>query len=163
GLVLLIPFRETCRSSKIWPPPGRRWFAKEHPELQRRWPRTPLPARMALVSRCPPNCGLSRPGSGPVPWGQLAGAAGGATPTKGGIAMKPAPTPRRGPELLRENHPFRQWKTWTIPGTRLTVVGYSRSNDKTFFHVPELRCCIDAGLCEGRRVDTVFLTHTHHD
>jgi ribonuclease Z len=67
------------------------------------------------------------------------------------------------PELLRDGHPFRQWKTWTVPGTRVTVSGYSRANDKTFFHLPELRCGIDAGLCEGRRPDTVFLTHTHHD
>ena len=37
--------------------------------------------------------------------------------------MPPTETPRRGPEPLREGHPFRQWKTWTIPGTRLTVVG----------------------------------------
>lgn len=71
--------------------------------------------------------------------------------------------PDMTPDLLRHGHPFRQWKTWTIPGTRLTVSGYSRANDKTFFHLPELRCCIDAGLCEGRRPDTVFLTHTHHD
>src|SRR5215204_4603351 len=78
-------------------------------------------------------------------------------------AMKPHDTAGRGPDLLREGHPFRQWKTWAIPGTRLTVTGYSRSNDKTFFHLPELRCSIDAGLCEGRRPDTVFLTHTHHD
>lgn len=68
-----------------------------------------------------------------------------------------------GPEPLREGHPFRQWKTWRIPGTRLTITGYSRANDKTFFHIPELRCSLDAGLCEGRRVDTVFLTHTHQD
>jgi ribonuclease Z len=43
------------------------------------------------------------------------------------------------------------------------MTGYSRANDKTFFHIPELRCCIDAGLCEGRQPETVFLTHTHHD
>ncbi|AQZ62167.1 Metal-dependent hydrolases of the beta-lactamase superfamily III [[Actinomadura] parvosata subsp. kistnae] len=67
------------------------------------------------------------------------------------------------PELLERGHPFRQWKTWRIPGTDLTLTGYSRANDKTFFHIPELRCCLDAGLCEGRQVDTVFLTHTHHD
>ncbi|WP_131737207.1 MBL fold metallo-hydrolase [Actinomadura roseirufa] len=67
------------------------------------------------------------------------------------------------PELLERRHPFRQWKTWRIPGTELTLTGYSRANDKTFFHVPELRCSLDAGLCEGRQVDTVFLTHTHHD
>lgn len=77
--------------------------------------------------------------------------------------MKPSDVTRHAPEPLRVGHPFRQWSTWTIPGTRLTVVGYSRSNDKTFFHLPELKCCIDAGLCEGRRADTVFLTHTHHD
>ncbi|MET8876306.1 MBL fold metallo-hydrolase [Nocardia sp. NPDC004604] len=67
------------------------------------------------------------------------------------------------PERLESGHPFRQWKTWQIPGTRLTLTGYSRANDKTFFHVPGLRCSLDAGLCEGRQVDTVFLTHTHHD
>ncbi|MEU0392176.1 MBL fold metallo-hydrolase [Streptomyces sp. NPDC006208] len=67
------------------------------------------------------------------------------------------------PERLEQGHPFRQWKTWRIPGTELTLTGYSRANDKTFFHIPELRCSLDAGLCEGRQVDTVFLTHTHHD
>ncbi|RJL36183.1 MBL fold metallo-hydrolase [Bailinhaonella thermotolerans] len=70
---------------------------------------------------------------------------------------------RDRPGLLERGHPFRQWKTWRIPGTGLTLTGYSRANDKTFFHIPELRCCLDAGLCEGRRADTVFLTHTHHD
>lgn len=67
------------------------------------------------------------------------------------------------PERLEHGHPFRQWKTWTISGTELTLTGYSRANDKTFFHIPQLRCSLDAGLCEGRQVDTVFLTHTHHD
>ncbi|MEV4254531.1 MBL fold metallo-hydrolase [Spirillospora sp. NPDC049652] len=67
------------------------------------------------------------------------------------------------PARLERGHPFRQWKTWRIPGTGLTLTGYSRANDKTFFHIPELRCGLDAGLCEGRQVDTVFLTHTHHD
>ncbi|NUP48019.1 MAG: MBL fold metallo-hydrolase [Catenulispora sp.] len=67
------------------------------------------------------------------------------------------------PDRLEHGHPFRQWKVWRIPGTELTLTGYSRANDKTFFHIPELRCSLDAGLCEGRQVDTVFLTHTHHD
>jgi|GEM_PF-1406052 len=67
------------------------------------------------------------------------------------------------PELLQQGHPFRQWKTWTIPGTQLAITGYSRSNDKTFFHLPGLRSCIDAALCEGRQPDHVFLTHTHND
>ena len=66
-------------------------------------------------------------------------------------------------ELLGVGHPFRQWKTWRIAGTGLSLSGYSRANDKTFFHVPELRCALDAGLVEGRQVDTVLLTHTHHD
>ncbi len=72
-------------------------------------------------------------------------------------------TPTDHPALLERGHPFRQWKTWRIPGTELTITGYSRANDKTFFHIPELRCSLDAGLCEGRQVESVFLTHTHHD
>ncbi|MGW4474720.1 hypothetical protein ACWENQ_34060 [Nonomuraea sp. NPDC004354] len=67
------------------------------------------------------------------------------------------------PERLERGHPFRQWKTWTLPGTRLTLTGYSRANDKTFFHVPELKLALDAGLAEGRQVDTVLLMHTHLD
>lgn len=67
------------------------------------------------------------------------------------------------PRLLDRGHPFRQWKTWEIPGAGVTLTGYSRSNDKTFFDLPQLRCCIDAGLCEGRQPDTIFLTHTHND
>ncbi|MCA9661672.1 MAG: hypothetical protein KC486_25260 [Myxococcales bacterium] len=65
--------------------------------------------------------------------------------------------------LLDRRHPFRQWKTWSIPGTQYTLTGYSRANDKTFFHIPELGCCFDAGLCEGRQPPTIFLTHTHND
>ena len=75
----------------------------------------------------------------------------------------PTETRVRVPALLERNHPFRQWKTWQIPGTRLTLTGYSRANDKTFFHIPELKCSVDAGLCEGRQPDTIFLTHTHND
>ncbi|WP_214107677.1 MBL fold metallo-hydrolase [Acrocarpospora catenulata] len=71
--------------------------------------------------------------------------------------------PVRHPERLAQGHPFRQWKTWRIPGAEVTLMGYSRANDKTIFLVPELRCSLDAGICEGRLVDTVFLTHNHHD
>ncbi|MFI7438558.1 MBL fold metallo-hydrolase [Nonomuraea indica] len=67
------------------------------------------------------------------------------------------------PERLERGHPFRQWKTWELPGTRLSLTGYSRANDKTFFHIPELKLALDAGLVEGRQVDTVLLTHTHLD
>jgi ribonuclease Z len=69
----------------------------------------------------------------------------------------------RYPERLDRGHPFRQWKTWQVPGTGLTLTGYSRANDKTFFHVPELRCSLDAGLAEGRQPETVLLTHAHAD
>lgn len=34
----------------------------------------------------------------------------------------------------------RQWKTWEIPGTTLTLTGDSRANDQTFFHLPGLEC-----------------------
>jgi ribonuclease Z len=67
------------------------------------------------------------------------------------------------PDRLERGHPFRQWKTWRLPGTQLTLTGYSRANDKTFFHIPELKLALDAGLVEGRQVDTVLLTHTHLD
>ena len=67
------------------------------------------------------------------------------------------------PERLDRGHPFRQWKTWQIPGTGVTMTGYSRANDKTFFHLPELRCAIDAGLAEGRQPETVLVTHAHAD
>src|SRR3954466_4478260 len=73
------------------------------------------------------------------------------------------PSHVRHPARLADGPPFRQWKTWAIPGTKLTLTGYSRANDKTFFHIPEMRCCLDAGLCEGRQPEAVFLTHTHAD
>ncbi len=66
-------------------------------------------------------------------------------------------------DLLERGHPFRQWKSWAIPGAGVTMSGYSRSNDKTFFHLPELRAGIDCGLVEGWQPDAVFLTHTHMD
>jgi ribonuclease Z len=50
-----------------------------------------------------------------------------------------------------------------MPGGAFTLTGYSRANDKTFFHVPELKLGLDAGLVEGRRPRTVLLTHTHLD
>jgi ribonuclease Z len=50
-----------------------------------------------------------------------------------------------------------------MPGSGLTLTGYSRANDKTFFHVPQLKLALDAGLVEGRQPETVLLTHTHLD
>lgn len=67
------------------------------------------------------------------------------------------------PQRLDKGNPFRQRKTWRIPGTALTLTGYSRANDKTFFHIPELRCALDAGLAKGRQTESVLLTHTDLD
>lgn len=64
---------------------------------------------------------------------------------------------------LVQSHPFRQWRSWNLPGRDITLTGYSRANDKTFFHVPQLKLALDAGLVEGRRPPTVLLTHTHLD
>lgn len=64
---------------------------------------------------------------------------------------------------LVDGHPFRQWRKWAIPGTDFTIEGYSRSGDKTFFYIPQLKLCLDAALAEGRRGDYVLLTHTHND
>ncbi|WP_299456589.1 MBL fold metallo-hydrolase [uncultured Microscilla sp.] len=62
-----------------------------------------------------------------------------------------------------EGHPFRQWRKWNIPNTTFTIEGYSRSGDKTFFYIPQLKLCLDAALAEGRQGDYVLVTHTHND
>ncbi len=64
---------------------------------------------------------------------------------------------------LTKGHPFRQWRQWNIPGADLTIEGYSRSGDKTFFYIPQLKLCLDAALAEGRQGDYVLVTHTHND
>lgn len=64
---------------------------------------------------------------------------------------------------LSQSHPFRQWLEWQIPGTDYTIEGYSRAGDKTFFYIPQLKICLDAGLAEGRQGEDVFLTHCHND
>ncbi|ELR13104.1 uncharacterized protein ACA1_098010 [Acanthamoeba castellanii str. Neff] len=64
---------------------------------------------------------------------------------------------------LKPNNPERIWKTWKFPRTGHTLTGYSRSADKTFFHIPELQVGLDAGMCRGRQPKYVFLTHTHTD
>jgi ribonuclease Z len=64
---------------------------------------------------------------------------------------------------LQQSHPFRQWLEWKIPGTDYTIEGYSRAGDKTFFYLPQLKICLDAGLAEGRQGDFVFLSHCHND
>lgn len=57
------------------------------------------------------------------------------------------------------------WKTWKIPNTTLSVVGYSRAADKTAFWIPELKWFLDAGSMASttHRPERVFLTHVHSD
>lgn len=64
---------------------------------------------------------------------------------------------------LQKSHPFRQWLEWKIPNTDLSIEGYSRASDKTFFFIPQLKICLDASLAEGRRGDYVFISHSHSD
>ncbi len=64
---------------------------------------------------------------------------------------------------LTNKHPFRQWLEWQIPNTHWIIKGYSRSGDKTFFHIPQLDICLDAALAEGNQAKHVFVTHTHND
>lgn len=71
-------------------------------------------------------------------------------------------TPLSIPNLL-DSHPFRQWLEWQIPGSDFSIQGYSRAGDKTFFYLPQLKICLDAGLAEGRQGEIVFLTHCHND
>ena len=72
--------------------------------------------------------------------------------------MKTLTTPN-----LSKNQPFRQWLEWKIPDTDLTIEGYSRAGDKTYFYIPQLKISLDASLPEGRKGDFVFITHGHSD
>ena len=64
---------------------------------------------------------------------------------------------------LDDNHPYRQWLHWQIPGTQLEIEGYSRAADRTFFYLPQIKVCLDAGLSEARQGDHIFVTHGHSD
>lgn len=58
----------------------------------------------------------------------------------------------------------REWTVWRFNDkSGLTLKGYSRSTDATFFHVKELGMGLDAGGSQGRRPPFVFLTHGHTD
>ena len=58
---------------------------------------------------------------------------------------------------LKPNNPERIWKTWKFPRTGHTLTGYSRSADKTFFHIPEMQVGLDAGMCRGRYPFFLFI------
>ncbi|MFF3013173.1 hypothetical protein [Streptomyces sp. NPDC057939] len=61
------------------------------------------------------------------------------------MTQAPARTPAH-PERLEHGHPFRQWKTWRTPATELTLTGYSRADDKTFFHLAARPAGVDVHL-----------------
>ncbi|KAL6050471.1 Ribonuclease Z [Balamuthia mandrillaris] len=63
----------------------------------------------------------------------------------------------------KKTNPDREWRTWKFPNHALTLTGYSRAADRTFFHVPEMKIGLDAGLLRGRQPEWVFLTHSHID
>jgi len=47
---------------------------------------------------------------------------------------------------------------------KLTLIGYSKSTDKTAFSVPELKLMLDAGYCKrDMQPEFLFLTHGHDD
>ena len=62
-----------------------------------------------------------------------------------------------------ERQPVRTFLAWKIKGTNLTLMGYSRSRDKTFFYIPQLKVALDGGYCRGRLANHLFLTHGHAD
>jgi len=47
---------------------------------------------------------------------------------------------------------------------RMTLIGYSKSTDRTSFSIPELKLMLDAGYCKrDMQPEFVFLTHGHDD
>ena len=62
-----------------------------------------------------------------------------------------------------DRQPVRTFRAWKMKGTNLTLTGYSRSRDKTFFFIPELKLALDGGYCRGRLANHLFLTHGHAD
>lgn len=62
------------------------------------------------------------------------------------------------------DNPSRAFRLWNFPSPmNYSLYGYSRSRDKTFFFIPQLRICLDAGHCCGRQTEYVFVTHSHSD
>lgn len=51
----------------------------------------------------------------------------------------------------------------TIPGTNLTLEGYSVAARKTNFYIPELKVMLDCGLTSVMIPDYIFITHCHSD
>src|SRR3989338_5128183 len=59
-----------------------------------------------------------------------------------------------------ESDPVNAAKTLS---SKPRLIGYSRSADRTFFVIPELRIGLDAGEVRGSTLEHVFVTHGHSD
>jgi ribonuclease Z len=61
------------------------------------------------------------------------------------------------------------WKVWDdhdtikIPGTQLTLKGFSIAALRTNFYIPELSIMLDAGISGNMAPDYIFVTHSHSD
>lgn len=56
------------------------------------------------------------------------------------------------------------WKQkWKIPGTDLSITGYSRAAYRTGFYIPELNIMLDAGPHSLKNPSHIFITHNHID
>lgn len=65
-------------------------------------------------------------------------------------------------DALQIKHLF--WRTqYTIPNTRWTIRGFSRSAYRTGFYVPELDLMLDAGPQNFNKPSHILITHTHLD
>eukprot|EP01126_Amoeba_proteus_P019574 TRINITY_DN2012_c0_g2_i20.p1 TRINITY_DN2012_c0_g2~~TRINITY_DN2012_c0_g2_i20.p1 ORF type:complete len:177 (+),score=28.96 TRINITY_DN2012_c0_g2_i20:68-598(+) len=60
---------------------------------------------------------------------------------------------------------LRVWsKTKLSSKPPLTLTGYSRSTDRTYFYIPELKLGLDAGTARKDVIpDVILLSHTHDD
>lgn len=52
---------------------------------------------------------------------------------------------------------------YKMPGTSLTVIGYSVAAERTGFYVPELDVMLDCGLPTNFTPEHIFITHCHCD
>ena len=57
---------------------------------------------------------------------------------------------------------FRELKQIKMPGSNLTLRGYSKAAEATFFFVPELKIALDmGGIDKSVHSNYFFISHTH--
>jgi ribonuclease Z len=64
------------------------------------------------------------------------------------------------------NYMYGIWNavpSFKLPGTSITLTGYSICAKKTNFYIPELQIMLDAGLPSKSVPDHIFITHGHID